>query len=147
MFAMNDLKGQVAVVSGSTSGIGLALARAVAQCGGDVVLNGLGDPAVIEQTRADLAAETGVRVLYHPADMTQPDQIAAILVAAMKEREIAPATEIAQIAGGIVGVIDQPTLIQAARKMGAGCAASAACDTFWSAPTRLSSSFTAPASA
>ena len=63
MFAMNDLKGQVAVVSGSTSGIGLALARAVAQCGGDVVLNGLGDPAVIEQTRAGLAAETGVRVL------------------------------------------------------------------------------------
>ena len=42
MFAMNDLKGRVAVVSGSTSGIGLALARAVALCGGDVMLNGLG---------------------------------------------------------------------------------------------------------
>ena len=82
MFAMNDLKGQVAVVSGSTSGIGLALARAVAQCGGDVVLNGLGDPAVIEQTRADLATETGVRVLYHPADMTQPDQIADMVATA-----------------------------------------------------------------
>ena len=82
MFAMNDLKGQVAVVSGSTSGIGLALARAVAQCGGDVVLNGLGDPAVIEQTRADLATATGVRVLYHPADMTQPDQIADMVATA-----------------------------------------------------------------
>jgi 3-hydroxybutyrate dehydrogenase len=85
MFAMNDLKGQVAVVSGSTSGIGLALARAVAQCGGDVVLNGLGDPAVIEQTRVDLAAETGVRVLYHPADMTQPDQIAEMVATAHRE--------------------------------------------------------------
>lgn len=85
MFAMNDLKGQVAVVSGSTSGIGLALARAVAHCGGDVVLNGLGDPAVIEQTRAGLAAETGVRVLYHPADMTQPDQIADMVATAHRE--------------------------------------------------------------
>ncbi|MFE9083590.1 3-hydroxybutyrate dehydrogenase [Brevundimonas sp. NPDC003935] len=85
MFAMNDLKGQVAVVSGSTSGIGLALARAVAQCGGDVVLNGLGDPTVIEQTRANLEAETGVRVLYHPADMTQPDQIADMVATAHRE--------------------------------------------------------------
>ena len=85
MFAMNDLKGQVAVVSGSTSGIGLALARAVAQCGGDVVLNGLGDPAVIEQTRADLATETGVRVLYHPADMTQPDQIEDMIATTHRE--------------------------------------------------------------
>ena len=85
MFAMNDLKGQVAVVSGSTSGIGLALARAVAQCGGDVVLNGLGDPAAIEKTRADLAAETRVRVLYHPADMTQPDQIADMVATAHRE--------------------------------------------------------------
>ncbi len=85
MFVMNDLKGQVAVVSGSTSGIGLALARAVALCGGDVVLNGLGDPAVIEQTRADLAADTGVRVLYHPADMTQPDQITDMVATAHRE--------------------------------------------------------------
>ena len=79
------LKDRTAAITGSTSGIGLALARAVAQCGGDVVLNGLGDPAVIEQTRADLAAETGVRVLYHPADMTQPDQIADMVATAHRE--------------------------------------------------------------
>ena len=76
MFAMNDLKGQVAVVSGSTSGIGLALARAVAQCGGDVVLNGLGDPSEIERTRAELEASCGVRVRYHAANMLRGDEVA-----------------------------------------------------------------------
>lgn len=85
MFAMNDLKGRVAVVTGSTSGIGLAFARAVALCGGDVMLNGLGDADAIEKTRADLAAETGVRVLYHPADMTQPDQIEDMIATAQRE--------------------------------------------------------------
>jgi 3-hydroxybutyrate dehydrogenase len=85
MFAMNDLKGRVAVVTGSTSGIGLAFARAVALCGGDVMLNGLGDAEAIEKTRADLAAETGVRVLYHPADMTQPDQIEDMIATAQRE--------------------------------------------------------------
>ena len=85
MFAMNDLKGRVAVVTGSTSGIGLAFARAVALCGGDVVLNGLGDADAIEKTRADLAAETGVRVLYHPADMTQPDQIEDMIATTQRE--------------------------------------------------------------
>ncbi len=85
MFAMNDLKGRVAVVTGSTSGIGLAFARAVALCGGDVMLNGLGDAEAIETTRADLAAETGVRVLYHPADMTQPDQIEDMIATAQRE--------------------------------------------------------------
>ncbi|EGF94401.1 D-beta-hydroxybutyrate dehydrogenase [Brevundimonas diminuta] len=85
MFAMNDLKGRVAVVTGSTSGIGLAFARAVALCGGDVMLNGLGDAEAIETTRADLAAETGVHVLYHPADMTQPDQIEDMIATAQRE--------------------------------------------------------------
>lgn len=72
---IGDLKGQVAVITGSTSGIGLALARAVAAGGGDVVLNGLGDPAEIERTRAELEASSGVRVLYHPADMTRGEEI------------------------------------------------------------------------
>ena len=73
---IGDLSGQVAVISGSTSGIGLAIARAVAQRGGDVVLNGLGDADQIEATRAGLEAETGARVFYHPADMTHGDQVA-----------------------------------------------------------------------
>ena len=71
-----DLKGQVAVISGSTSGIGLALARAAAAHGADVVLNGLGDPAEIERTRAELEASCGVRVRYHAADMTRGDEVA-----------------------------------------------------------------------
>ena len=73
---MDDLTGQVAVISGSTSGIGLALARAVASRGGDVVLNGLGDPAEIERTRAEMEASCGVRVRYHAADMMRGDEVA-----------------------------------------------------------------------
>lgn len=85
MLAMNDLKGQVAVITGSTSGIGLALASAAAECGANVVLNGLGDADVIEATRAKLAANTGSTVLYHPADMTKPDQIADMVAFAKRE--------------------------------------------------------------
>ena len=72
----NDLTGQVAVISGSTSGIGLALARAVATRGGDVVLNGLGDPSEIERTRAELEASCGVRVRYHAANMLRGEEVA-----------------------------------------------------------------------
>jgi 3-hydroxybutyrate dehydrogenase len=73
---VNDLKGQVAVISGSTSGIGLALARAVASRGGDVVLNGLGDPAEIERTRSGMEAAYGVKVRYHAADMRNGSEVA-----------------------------------------------------------------------
>ena len=73
---MDDLSGQVAVISGSTSGIGLALAKAVASRGGDVVLNGLGDPSEIERTRAEMEASCGVRVRYHAADMMRGDEVA-----------------------------------------------------------------------
>ena len=82
---IGDLAGQAAVVTGSTSGIGLALARAVAAASGDVVLNGLGDPAEIERIRADLAASSGRRVLYHPADMTDGEQIADMVAFARRE--------------------------------------------------------------
>lgn len=82
---IGDLKGQVAVITGSTSGIGLALARAVAAGGGEVVLNGLGDPADIERTRADLEASSGVRILYHPADMTRSEEIADMIAFAQRE--------------------------------------------------------------
>ena len=73
---IGDLKGQVAVISGSTSGIGLAMARAIASRGGDVVLNGLGDPSEIERTRAELEASCGTNVRYHAANMLRGDEVA-----------------------------------------------------------------------
>jgi 3-hydroxybutyrate dehydrogenase len=65
------LKGKTALVTGSTSGIGLGIAKALAQQGANIVLNGFGDT---EKPRADVAA-FGVRVDYHGADMSKPDQI------------------------------------------------------------------------
>ena len=79
------LKGQAAVVTGSTSGIGQALAHALAAEGVNVLLNGFGDPATIEADRAELEAKTGVRVLFHGADMTKPDQIADMVSYAHRE--------------------------------------------------------------
>jgi len=79
------LKGQAALVTGSTSGIGQAMARALAAEGVDILLNGFGDPAKIEADRAALEKSAGVRVLYHPADMTKPDQIADMVAAAHRE--------------------------------------------------------------
>ena len=79
------LQGQVAIVTGSTSGIGHALADALAAQGVNIVLNGLGEMTAIEKTRAALAERHGVEVLYHGADMTQPGQIADMVAAAMAE--------------------------------------------------------------
>jgi 3-hydroxybutyrate dehydrogenase len=79
------LKGHAAVVTGSTSGIGRALARALAAEGVNVVLNGFGDAAAIENDRAALAAETGAAVLYHGADMTRPAEIADMVAYATAE--------------------------------------------------------------
>jgi 3-hydroxybutyrate dehydrogenase len=80
-----NLKGQTALITGSTSGIGHGLAEALAAEGVNIVLNGLGDPAAIEAARAALAAKHGVTVLYHGADMTKPDQIADMVAYAAKE--------------------------------------------------------------
>jgi 3-hydroxybutyrate dehydrogenase len=77
-----NLKGQVAIVTGSTSGIGLAMARGLAAQGVDLVLNGLGDEAEIEKSRSQIEGEYGVRAVYSPADMTRPAEIAAMVTLA-----------------------------------------------------------------
>ena len=66
------LAGRAAIVTGSTSGIGLGIARALAEAGADIVLNGLGDPGAIERTRADLEAAANVRILYDGANLMEP---------------------------------------------------------------------------
>ncbi|CAM3722036.1 3-hydroxybutyrate dehydrogenase [Bordetella sputigena] len=65
------LKGKVAVVTGSTSGIGLGIATALAAQGADIVLNGFGDAAEIEKTRAGLALAHGVKATYDGADLSK----------------------------------------------------------------------------
>jgi 3-hydroxybutyrate dehydrogenase len=79
------LKGKSAIVTGSTSGIGLAYAKALAAEGASVVINGFGDAAAIETERAALEATAGAKALYDSADMTRPDQIAAMVARAEKE--------------------------------------------------------------
>src|SRR5437868_2105420 len=74
-----SLKGKAAVVTGSTSGIGLGYARAFAKEGANVVLNGFGNAADIEKERASIEADFGVKAAYSPADMTKPDEVAAMV--------------------------------------------------------------------
>ncbi len=69
------LKGKAALITGSTSGIGLGVARALAGAGANIVLNGLGDRAEIEKTRVALEKDHKIRAAYHDADMTKPEQI------------------------------------------------------------------------
>ncbi len=79
------LKDKAAIVTGSTGGIGLAIARSLAEAGCKIMLNGLGDAGEIERTRAELAAEHGVEVAYSAADMTRPDEIAAMVATAVEQ--------------------------------------------------------------
>jgi 3-hydroxybutyrate dehydrogenase len=79
------LEGQVAVITGSTSGIGQALATSLAEQGVNVVLNGFGDPAKIEADRQAIQAKTNAAVRYHGADMTKPKEIADLIAYAVKE--------------------------------------------------------------
>jgi 3-hydroxybutyrate dehydrogenase len=79
------LKGKTAIVTGSTSGIGLAYARAFAAEGAAVVINGFGDADRIESILAELATTSSAVALYDAADMTRPDQIAALVDRAVRD--------------------------------------------------------------
>lgn len=76
------LSNKSALVTGSTSGIGLAIARIYAANGANVTINGFGDAEAIEAERAGIEREFGVTCRYSPADMTKPDEIAAMVAEA-----------------------------------------------------------------
>ena len=80
---MGILKGKTAVVTGSTSGIGLACARAFAGAGANIVLNGVGD-ADVERERSAIEKRFGVKAIYSPADMSKPREIAEMIALAEK---------------------------------------------------------------
>ena len=81
---MGQLTGRTVLVTGSTSGIGLACARAYAKEGANIVLNGFGDAAGIENIRAGIEREFAVKAIYNGADMTKPDQIEAMVGDALR---------------------------------------------------------------
>ena len=83
------LKGKSALVTGSTSGIGLAIARALAAQGANVTINGFGDKAAIEKERSGIEKEFGVKALYSPADMTKPAEIADMVQTAREDFRLA----------------------------------------------------------
>ena len=74
-----SLSGKVALVTGSTSGIGLGIARCLGEQGADLMLNGFGEAEMVEALRAALAQDLGVRVEHDGADMAQPVQIAGLV--------------------------------------------------------------------
>ena len=74
------LKSKTAVITGSTSGIGLGIARSFAAAGANVVLNGFGDVAEVEKTREGIEKEFGIKASYSNADMTKPEQIKKMIV-------------------------------------------------------------------
>jgi 3-hydroxybutyrate dehydrogenase len=77
--ASGNLSGKTALVTGSTSGIGLGIARALAQQGANIVFNGFGDARQIDKLYLDVGQEFGVQTAYHDADMSRPDQIEAMM--------------------------------------------------------------------
>jgi 3-hydroxybutyrate dehydrogenase len=78
------LKGKTALVTGSTSGIGLATARAFAEAGCNIMINGFGDKAAIEKERVGLEKDFGIKALYSAADMSKPAEIVAMIGEAEK---------------------------------------------------------------
>ena len=84
-FVSGMLKGRSAVVTGSTSGIGLGIAEALAAQGADVLLNGFGDAAEIDKLRTSLAEAHGTRVSYSAADMSKQPEVDAMIAQATRE--------------------------------------------------------------
>jgi 3-hydroxybutyrate dehydrogenase len=76
-----DLRGKAALVTGSTSGIGLGIARALAGAGADIMLSGFGDPDAIESLRAGITGEFGVKAAFHGADVSKPEEVSALTAA------------------------------------------------------------------
>jgi 3-hydroxybutyrate dehydrogenase len=79
-----SLAAKTAVVTGSTSGIGLAIARAFAREGANIVINGFGDQAAVEAERAGIEKDFGVKAIYDGADMSKPTEITAMIANAEK---------------------------------------------------------------
>ncbi|MCB9982283.1 MAG: 3-hydroxybutyrate dehydrogenase [Rhodospirillales bacterium] len=81
---MTDLKGKTAVITGSTSGIGLGIAKGMAAAGANIMMNGFGDADKIKTARQSLETHD-IKALYHGANMTQPDEIEDLIATAHKE--------------------------------------------------------------
>lgn len=81
---MTSLKNKTAIITGSTSGIGLGLAQGLANAGANIVMNGFGDADEIEAARNDLESK-GIKALYHGADMTKPEEIEDLVKTANAE--------------------------------------------------------------
>ena len=79
------LKGKTSLVTGSTSGIGLGIAKALARDGANVVLNGFGDAGEVERLRESIAAENAVQVRYDGADLSKQDEVEAMMARAIAE--------------------------------------------------------------
>ncbi|HCQ71223.1 MAG TPA: 3-hydroxybutyrate dehydrogenase, partial [Rhodospirillaceae bacterium] len=73
-----NIQGKTALITGSTSGIGLGIARRLAAAGANIALNGFGDKGEIDALVSELQ-DTGVKVAYYPADMTKPDEITQMI--------------------------------------------------------------------
>src|SRR4051812_7692492 len=80
-----DLRGRTSIVTGSTSGIGLGIARAFASCGANVVLNGFGDAKEIEKIRAGIIEDYKVKCSYSAADMSKGASVTEMVTTAEKE--------------------------------------------------------------
>jgi len=79
------LKGKVAIVTGSTSGIGLGIAKELAKLGADLVLNGFGDANEIETIRCRIERDHGVRVIYDGADMSKAEAVRGLIAATIEK--------------------------------------------------------------